>query len=258
MNIQRLNMLKPLKKMTIAIVTSNICFYYPAYAKDTELPDLTMGFNYSVNFQAYKGHRTYQSVLPVFFYDNDQFYIEGDDAGVYLFKDDHNQLRLNVHYDSNSYDPSGELHSLDKRKWSVMAGGSYMRITPYGGFKARLATDALSRSKGTLFRGSYLAEFDQGNWSFYPELGFQWNNAQYNQYYYGVSETESKRSGISAYQPGQSVFPFVSFAANYEMSKHWNAFSSVEFNYLSNEQFKSPMIKRQTDITPAFGITYNF
>lgn len=47
-----------------------------------------MGFNYSVNFQAYKGHKTYQTILPVFFYDNDKFYIEGDDAGYYLFKDD--------------------------------------------------------------------------------------------------------------------------------------------------------------------------
>ncbi len=138
-------MIKPLKRISIAIVMSSSCFYCSAYAQDAQVesssPDFTMGFNYSVNFQAYKGHKTSQTLLPVFFYDNDKFYIEGDDAGYYLFKDDKNQLRLDAHYDGNTYDPSGELYLLDKRKWSVLAGASYMRITPYGGFKARLNTD---------------------------------------------------------------------------------------------------------------------
>ncbi|WP_442891967.1 MipA/OmpV family protein [Acinetobacter sp. 161(2023)] len=251
-------MLKPLKKIAIAIVISNCFFYYTAYAEESSSPDLTMGFNYSVNFQAYKGHKTSQTLLPTIFYDNDKFYIEGDDAGYYLFKDDKNQLRIDGHYDGNSYDPSGELRLLDKRKWSVLAGASYMRITPYGGFKARLNTDVLSRSKGTILRASYLAELDKGNLTVYPEAGFQWNNAKYNQYYYGVSDAESKRSGIAAYQPGQSISPFVSMTANYQLSKHVNAFSSVEFNYLSNEQFKSPMVKKRTDITPAVGLTFTF
>ena len=255
-------MIKPLKRISIAIVMSSSFFYCSAYAQDAQeessSPDFTMGFNYSVNFQAYKGHKTSQTLLPVFFYDNDKFYIEGDDAGSYLFKDDKNQLRLDAHYDGNTYDPSGELYLLDKRKWSVLAGASYMRITPYGGFKARLNTDTLSRSKGTILRASYLAELDKGNLTVYPEAGFQWNNAKYNQYYYGVSDAESKRSGIAAYEPGQSISPFVSMTANYKLSKHVNAFSSVEFNYLSNEQFKSPMVKKRTDITPAVGLTFTF
>ncbi|WP_228274753.1 MipA/OmpV family protein [Acinetobacter nosocomialis] len=95
-------MIKPLKKISIAVAITSSCFYCPAYAQESSSPDLTMGFNYSVNFQAYKGHKTYQTILPVFFYDNDKFYIEGDDAGYYLFKDDKNQLRLDGHYDGNS------------------------------------------------------------------------------------------------------------------------------------------------------------
>ncbi|EXH74294.1 mltA-interacting MipA family protein [Acinetobacter sp. 216872] len=65
-------------------------------------------------------------------------------------------------------------------------------------------------------------------------------------------------AGIAAYEPGQSISPFVSMTANYKLSKHVNAFSSVEFNYLSNEQFKSPMVKKRTDITPAVGLTFTF
>lgn len=59
-------MIKPLKRISIAIVISSSCFYCSAYAQESSSPDLTMGFNYSVNFQAYKGHKTSQTLLPVF------------------------------------------------------------------------------------------------------------------------------------------------------------------------------------------------
>lgn len=255
----KINMLNSFKKMILAsFVLTSPYIYSSAYAEDNITPDLTIGLNYSLNWQAYKGRSIYHNVLPVVFYDNNTLYIEGDDAGIYLFKNEHHQFRLNILYDSNSFDPSGALYLLDQRRWSILAGASYMRITPIGGFKVQLATDMLSRSQGTIARASYLAAVEQGKWSFYPEFGLQWNNAKYNRYYFGVSETEAKRSGVLAYEPHQSIAPFASIAVNYDVSKHWSVFSSLEFNYLSHEQFKSPMAKKHSEITPSFGVNFNF
>ena len=228
------------------------------YAEDESKASLSIGANYSVDFQSYKGQRTYQSVLPTAFFDNDKVYIEGDEAGVYLLNDDQNQLRLNVDYDGNSYDPTGELSGLDRRKWSVMAGGSYMRITPFGGLKAQVGTDVLSRSKGTVATASYVAEINKDKWSFYPEIGLQWNDAKYNQYYYGVSDAEAHRTGMSAYTPKSSVNPYMSIAANYDLSNHWSVFGTLNVNYLSNQQTNSPLIVQHADFNPSIGIKYNF
>lgn len=228
------------------------------YADDDQQPTLTVGMEYSVDFQTYKGQRTYHTVLPTVFYDNNKVYAEGDEAGVYLINDDKNELRLNGYYDGNSYDPTGELKGLDQRKWSVMAGASYMRITPYGGLKAQVGTDILSRSKGTVITASYVAELKHNQWSFYPELGLQWNDAKYNQYYYGVSESESKRTHIQAYDAKQSINPYASMAINYRFSKHWSAFSTLEVTYLSKEQADSPMTERRTGINPSIGFNYSF
>ena len=228
------------------------------YAEDESKPSLSIGANYSVDFQSYKGQRTYQSVLPTAFFDNDKVYIEGDEAGVYLLNDDQNQLRLNVDYDGNSYDPTGELSGLDRRKWSVMAGGSYMRITPFGGLKAQVGTDVLSRSKGTVATASYVAEINKDKWSFYPEIGLQWNDAQYNQYYYGVSQAESQRTGIQAYKANSSVSPYIGLSSNYNFSKHWSVFGTLDVEYLSNQQADSPMVAHRTDINPSIGIKYKF
>lgn len=227
------------------------------YASDEQQP-FSIGANYTIDFQPYKGKRTSQSVLPNAFYDNDRVYIEGDEAGVYLLNDDQNQIRLNAAYDGSSYDPSGELTGLKRRKWSVMAGGSYMRITPFGGFKAQIGTDVLSRSKGTVATASYLAEINLGKWSFYPEIGMQWNDAKYNQYYYGVSQSEAQRTGIRAYQPNSNFHPYLGMAANYEISKDWSAFGTFNVDFLTKAQTNSPMIERRTDIYPSIGIKYKF
>lgn len=249
------NHLKPIKLAPIIGILLSSSY---VYANDDQPAALSIGANYTVDFQPYKGKRTYQSLLPTAFYDNGRVYLEGDEAGVYLLNDDHNELRLNAAYDGSSYDPSGELTGLQRRKWSVMAGGSYMRITPFGGLKAQIGTDVLSRSKGTIATVSYLAEISRGKWSFYPEIGVQWNNAKYNQYYYGVSSLEAQRTGISSYQPSSSFHPFLGMAADYQISKDWSAFGTLNVDFLSKEQTNSPMIDRRTDIYPSIGIKYKF
>ena len=225
---------------------------------EQEQPKLTVGLSVAADYQAYKGHRIEYSVLPDFFYDNDRIYAEGDEAGVYLLNDDENELRLNAYYDGSSYRPSGPLHELDKRQWSVMMGASYMHITPFGGFKLQVGQDVLGRHNGMVSRLAYLAEFKEGPWSVYPEFGVQWNNAKYNQYYFGVSAEESARSGIDPYTAQNSVQPYASMVIDYRMNKHWDFFTVFDFNYLSNQQYRSPMISSRYEFEPRIGLNYTF
>ncbi|WP_228147130.1 MipA/OmpV family protein [Acinetobacter sp. ANC 3832] len=248
-----------MKIASLSLLIGSLCVSSVVFADDEIHPTLTIGADYSVDFQPYKGGKSYQqSILPTIFFDNKKIYAEGDEAGVYLLNDEKNQLRLNAYYDGTYYSPSGELSQLDQRKWSVMAGASYMRTTPYGALKAQIGTDVLARSKGTVATVSYLAEIKKDAWSFYPEMGLQWNDANYNQYYYGVSSAESTRTGIQAYQPSQSIHPYANLTANYQISKHWNAFAEMEFNYLSKQQSNSPMIEKHTDFSPSIGFDYKF
>lgn len=231
----------------------------PVLADDNKESHTTgIGFNYSVMYQEYKGERTDKSILPTFFYDNDRVYAEGDEAGVYLMKDDQNELRLNAYYDDRVMNPSGELSQLNKRKWSVMAGASYMRITPVGGFKIQLGHDVLGRSRGNMIKLGYLTEFKPGQWSIYPELGMQWSDAKYNRYYYGISQAESAKSGLSAYSPKQSIHPYASLNVNYAINKSWSVFGGVDVRYLSNQQYQSPMVKRRVNVEPSAGVLFWF
>ncbi|WP_343596161.1 MipA/OmpV family protein [Acinetobacter sp.] len=227
-----------------------------SYAGDSE--KLKVGLNYSLDFQQYKGKKTTSSLLPVVFYDNQKQYIEGSELGLYLLNDDKNQLRLNAYYDGSYFEPSGAVSALKTRKWSVMSGASYMRITPFGGFKAQIGTDILSRSKGTVATLSYLAELDIDKWSIYPEIGYQWNDRKYNQYYYGISQSEAENSGLSVYTPKDSIQPYASLNFSYDLTKTWNIVGGVDINYLSKQQYNSPMVKNRLDISPSLGFIFKF
>ena len=69
-----------------------------------------------------------------------------------------------------------------------------MRITPVGGFRAQYATDVLDRSGGNIARLSYLGKITKDKLTVYPSVGFEYHDADHNQYYYGVSDTESART----------------------------------------------------------------
>lgn len=249
-------MKKSLRNIRIGVVSIVCLSPILSHADDSE--KLSLGLNYTLDFQQYKGDRTTSSILPAIFYDNKKIYIEGDELGVYLYHDVRNQFRLNAYYDGSSFNSSGSFNNLNNRKWSVMSGASYMRITPIGGFKAQVGTDVLERNKGTVATLSYLAELNSGKWSVYPEIGYQWNDQNYNRYYYGVSQTESEHSGLSAYTPKQSMQPYMNLNFSYDLTKAWNIVGGVEINYLSKQQYDSPMVKNHMDISPSLGLIFKF
>ncbi|TCM59506.1 MltA-interacting protein MipA [Acinetobacter calcoaceticus] len=105
---------------------------------------------------------------------------------------------------------------------------------------------------------SNLAAFEVGPWSIYPEFGLQLNDARYNQYYFGVSPAESARSEINRYVAQHSYQPFVSLAVNYQASQHWGLFSVLSFNVLSDQQYRSPMIRSRYEIEPTLALSFTF
>lgn len=225
---------------------------------ETEEVKPSIGVNLSLDLQSYKGKEIESSILPTAFYDGQFFYAAGDQAGLNLYRDTNNLLRLYAYYDGTMYRPSGPLALLDQRKWSVLVGGSYMYTSDYGALKLSAAHDVLSRSHGAIANVSYIAAWETGLWSLYPEFGLQWNSLKYNQYYFAVNSLEAKRSGIASYSLGSSVYPYASLAVDYELNKHWSIYTTYRVNYLSENQYKSPMSKNHIEFESGFGVNYTF
>lgn len=236
---------------------------FTTYAQSLPVnPDarLSLGVNVAYNATAYKADNAL-TVSPHGFYDNNRWYIEGGEAGFYPYKDGKHHARIGVAYDGTSFDPKdadGSLQGLDKRKASAQALASYMYVSPVGGFKAKIATDALSRHDGTVVSLSHISRFTHNKLTIYPTVGVNWHDKNYNNYYYGVSDAESRRTGVSAYQADAGFSPFVSAMVNYDMNDDISLFANQRIEWLSSAQKDSPMVDGNIESTTRVGVSYRF
>lgn len=232
---------------------------------DAQLP-VDENARFSIGLNANYMHDAYATdnkvrVLPQAFYDNNRWYIEGSEAGFYPYKDRNNHLRVGISYQGREFDPSDAkdaLAELDKRKSSVAAHASYMRLTPYGGVKVKVTTDALGHHKGQTATLSYIGRFSVDNTTVYPSVGATWYSKNYNQYYYGVSADESARSGVATYNAGSGIAPFVSLNANHQLTDHISIFGSARAEWLSGEQKNSPLTDGALSTQTRLGVNYRF
>ena len=224
---------------------------------------LSVGVNALYANTAYDTDKNEVRVLPSVFYDNNKFYARarGAQAGAYLVNDGTNELAATVQLAGNSFDPddaNGALSGLDERKISAAAGLSYLRRTPIGGLRAQIATDILDRSGGNTARLTYLARISTDKLTVYPSFGFEFHDKDYNNYYYGVSNEESARTGVDSYESKNSLNPYINISANYDFNENWAGFANQSLHYLSNEQYDSPMVDSRTESVSTLGLLYKF
>lgn len=220
---------------------------------------LQLGLNVGYTADAYQADNAL-SVLPHAFYDNNRLYFEGGEMGVYAYKDSTHHVRAGLAYDGRSFDPSNadttELQKLDKRKASVVAQANYMYITPVGGIRAKLAknigTDGMTASL------AHVSRFEYNKATIYPSFGITWHDKAYNRYYYGISESESVKSGLSSYAPDADISPFASLTVMYDLTDKVGLMGNQRLEWLSNEQKNSPMVDGKFNSTTRIGLSYKF
>ena len=70
----------------------------------------------------------------------------------------------------------------------------------------------------------------------------QYNSENYNDYYYGVSKNESRRSGLKSYSADDGWDPY---GADRELQLgDWNVYGTGRYERLSDEVKDSPMVDK--------------
>ncbi|WP_230655977.1 MipA/OmpV family protein [Psychrobacter sp. I-STPA10] len=229
----------------------------------TKDPDakLSIGINAVVTQSAYDTDGSTVEILPSAFFDNNRLYARGNQFGAYAINDGTNQLSAFVQTNGTAFDPEdakGNLNKLDERKRTIIAGAEYLRITPIGGFRVQAAHDIVGDSKGNIARLNYVAKYSNDRLTLYPTIGVEWHDRKYNDYYYGVSQKESKNSGVNTYEPDQSISPYLAVSAHYDINDHFTGFAYQSLTYLADEQYNSPMVDSHTEAKTTVGLLYKF
>ena len=201
--------------------------------------------------------------LPVINSEGEHFYVRGLTGGLHIYKDSVHELSATLSYLPQSFTAdksrSHAMRRLDDRFATMMAGGSYGLTTPLGIFRAGISTDILGNNKGVLADFSYSYPLPLGGGLvIIPTVGTKWADANFMDYYYGVSASEARRSGLSAYEADAAFLPYANIMARITFTENWNAFVNGGVSFLTHEATDSPMVSDSAKYSRGMGAAYSF
>lgn len=243
-------------KVTLALILS-------AATASAFADDLSLSLSTYAVTNPYKNAGTRTKVLPNINYEHDKFFIHGLTGGIHLIETQSQSLNFIALYSPYDYKPrysdNAQMKKLDSRKATIMSGVSYdFRTESMGNFHAQLAADVLSRSKGLAGDLNYQYPIQTQYATVTPGVGTLWNSQKQNEYYYGISSSESARSGLSAYQPSSGFMPYAQVTALFPITQHLNVNLMGRYTLLPNTVQDSPMINKSGFATVGAGIGYHF
>ena len=201
---------------------------------------------------------TKSSVLPYAFVDYGRFFARVDTLGMKTLGLGYGHLELAARVSQDGWRAnSAALSGLTDRKTSIPLGIGTFQKTPYGAFFLNAFVDA-NKSRGTLLDATYAAEFKLGRVSLYPQVGVEYRNAKYTNYFYGVSSGESAASGYAAYNAGASTTPMLGLAGDVPLAETWVLSMQLRQKWLDSAVFSSPLVNNKTQGSGFIALSYRF
>jgi len=89
--------------------------------------------------------------------------------------------------------------------------------------------------------------------------GADFGDARNNNLFYGVSETQSRRSGYERYQVGSGLYS-VNAGLNWThiFNENWWSFTGVTYTHLTHNVSHSPIVFRKDETALSLGLLYSF
>lgn len=223
----------------------------------------TLGAGIGIVENPYKQYDNDLYPVPVINYEGDNFWFRGLAGGYYLWNDQSDKLSIMAAYSPLHFKPRDsddiQLRQLDRRKSTAMAGLSYTHATEqYGFLRTALLADVLDNSNGFVWDLAWLYRYTNGGLTLTPGIGVEWNSDNQNDYYYGVSGAESRRSGLNSYDSDSGWNPYLELTANYRFLGDWSVYGSARYTRLSDEIKDSPMVDKSWSGLISTGVTYSF
>ncbi len=224
--------------------------------------EFSLGAGAVFNESPYKGYNETTSAVPLISYEGDRFYIRQTTGGWILWRDEKNELSFTASWMPLHFDPDDnddrQMKTLDERKASAFVGGAYYRHERWGSLKIAASGDAMDESGGVVGEISYFRPIRMERLTLTPSFGVFYSDESYNDYYYGVSGYESRRSGLNEYTAGDSWTPYVGLAAKYQLTQKLYLHASAVYTVLPDDVKNSPMIDREESFALMTGLTWRF
>lgn len=218
---------------------------------------------------SYKGIDRDNFVIPALGYEGERVYFRGLEVGYRLNPVVRGQGRPPAHQwavvvtgapfrfrPEDSTDP--QMRLLGSRTFSAEVALDYTFNTPYGSLDARVGHDIKGNGHRLSASYSYPLSTNPRRWQISPSIGVTFISSGYTDYYYGISQTESARSGLPTYSSQDAFNPNVRLSGYYRINERWSMFGALSASRLSSKIANSPMADGRYVNTAIIAATYSF
>jgi outer membrane protein len=245
------------------------CIFMPPFSASAADPppdpaqeELSIGISGNVSTTPYKNYDTQWMPWPVINYEGKHAYVRGFNAGVKIINLPFLEFSAYLGYDDTRFDSADTsnkaLRLLKDRNPSAIAGLETRLLSPYGMLHVSGAGDILGQSNGLSGSVGYMLPLEYGPVEFIPAAGVHWSDDKYNDYYYGISANEARKSGLDEYKGEFGFSPYLGLTLDYSITDKWGIFCQGELVFLNNAIRNSPMVGKDRTQSLTLGTTYNF
>jgi outer membrane protein len=241
-------------------------FAQQPHGKDEPEGSWGLGLGVVSGQKAYKGTDRETRALPMLSYENRYVKLSGPNLELKLpglELSDSQRLNFGVVtklFGGGGYEASDSpaLAGMAERKSSVWAGAKVEWENDVADVKLELLGDASGKSKGQrVVLGLERKWMLSPKLMLVPQVGVEWVDKKYVDYYYGVRASEAT-AGRAAYVGKATVNPEISLTGIYRFDKQQSLMLNVGVKSLGKEIKNSPIVGRSTENRVMLGYMYRF
>jgi len=216
----------------------------------------SVGIQGFVTPNPYCNTKTVSWLLPAIIYRSPKFTFYDTYGRYELFRTHYTGMEIvgqlfPMSYNSK-YGDSPAMQQLSNRYMSIMVGLEERVITHYGLFAISGQNDITGNSNGFMSKLKYEMPLFFGTTEntllVKPEFGLLYDSQNLNNYYFGISSSEGRSSGLSPYSATDSVGPYEAISVVYTASQRVNLFLVFQLYQLPNAVFNSPIEEKSKSV----------
>jgi outer membrane protein len=234
------------------------------FSASTGKRPITVGLGVLYKDKPYKDYDSSEKTnpVPIIMYEGDHFFVRGGSLGWNFLDSKGMEFAVVGEYLADGYDSSDSnyLRGMDDRDPSFGVGAQFIWNPAALGFKLSAVTDVTGNSDGSQVGGSVFYKYRMGNWMFKPSAGFVWQSGDYNDYYYGVKNSEVNNSiGRTAYSADSDFnYRLGAMVIYQEKTSPWLFAGGLRYEFLGSEIKDSPIVDNSNEPSAFLGVAYTF
>ena len=202
---------------------------------------------------------------PVIFFDNSLLYIRWTRVGFYFLGESSEELSWGLSltaqprpYGYRSTD-ADILAGMENRKTSWEGGISFAASNRYGYVELLVVNDLLNNSNGMVSTLEIGKKIKTGAWTFVPAASVIYYDSSFNNYYYGVTQSEEDLLiGRTAYQAKSGINYALQTYIMYDVTEQWHLFGNLRADYHDDAVTNSPIVDKQMMFSGLVSLLYSF